>query len=146
MVKKVSNRSVPDYAQFGHDVDGYGAMWTRSTPMGYRRGDYRRGGYRVGYLPHRLAQILSARADSIVQVIYSYGTPIAWLDAGAWVVPDVRYSGTTGKHQGYLWPLAGRLDIPADVSITGYLRILNGQDRYSHGRLTSPAATSPLFR
>ena len=141
MVKKVSNRSVPDYAQFGQDVDGYGAMWTRSTPMGIRR-----GGYRVGHLPHRLAQILSERADSIVQVIYSYGTPIAWLDAGAWVVPDVRYSVTTGKHQGYLWSLSARTSIPADVSLTGYLRILNGQDVYSHGRLTSPHATSPAFR
>lgn len=83
------------------------------------------------------------RGDSIVQVIYSYGTPIAWLDAGAWVVPAVTYSITTGKHQGYLWSLPGRVSIPADCGPLGYVRILNGQDVYDHstGKLTSPHAT-----
>lgn len=33
--------------------------------------------------------------------VYSYETPIAWVDkSGDWVVPDVKYSVTTSKHQG----------------------------------------------
>jgi hypothetical protein len=50
--------------------------------------------------------------QEIDYVIYSYGTPIAWRTREAhygnngltyshrWVVPDVRYSVTTSKHQG----------------------------------------------
>lgn len=37
-------------------------------------------------------------------VVFSYGTPIAWalpLDDSPGVVPDVKYSTTTSKHQGY---------------------------------------------
>lgn len=33
-------------------------------------------------------------------VVWSYGTPIAWIDAdGAWQCPGVKYSVTTSKHQ-----------------------------------------------
>lgn len=44
-------------------------------------------------------------AQSVVgidYVVYSYGTPIAYRteDTGEWVVPDVKYSVTTSKHQG----------------------------------------------
>lgn len=127
MTKTVANRDVPTMARYGRDADGYGAMWTRSTPMGIRR-----GGYRTGYLPSRLASILSARADSIVQVIYSYGTPIAWLDAGAWIIPAVGYSPTTGKHQSYARSgLTGTESIPADASLDEYVRVLNGHMTYS---------------
>lgn len=125
MTKTVANRDVASFAAYGRDVDGYGATWTRSAPNGIRR-----GGYQTGYLPARLARIMSERADTIVQVIYSYGTPIAWLDAGTWVVPAVSYSPTTGKHQGYLYALTGREDIPADCALDEYLRVLNGQMRY----------------
>lgn len=39
--------------------------------------------------------------SSVDYVIYSYATPIAWHTvAGAWWVPDVNYSLTTGIHQG----------------------------------------------
>lgn len=79
-------------------------------------------------------------------MIYSYGTPIAWLDAGAWIIPDVSYSVTTAKHQGHLWSLSARVSVPADVSLTGYMRLLNGQDVYAHGKLYSPRAADPAFR
>lgn len=138
---RTANRSIPARAARGIDAQGYGSLSTRSTPEGIRR-----GGYSVGHLPHRLATIMRERADSIVQVIYSYGTPIAWLDAGAWIIPDVRYSATTGKHQGYLWSLSGRVSVPRDVSPQGYMRLLNGQDLYSGGKLYSPRATDPAFR
>jgi len=34
-------------------------------------------------------------------MVWSYGTPIAWLDhySNEWVRPDVKYSVTTSKHQ-----------------------------------------------
>lgn len=140
---KTANRNIADFATRGKDAQGYGALSTVSTPDGIRR-----GGYQTGYLPRKLADIMQARADSIVQVIYSYGTPIAWLDAGAWVFPAVSYSTTTGKHLSQLWPLTGRVDIPADVSLTGYVRILNGLDVYDRWRnkLKSPHAMADAFR
>jgi|SRR6478735_11167946 len=41
-------------------------------------------------------------------VVWSYGTPIAWVRKdGAVVKPDVTYSVTTSKHQGFLYHLGG---------------------------------------
>ena len=39
-----------------------------------------------------------------VFTIYSYNTPIAWYDPerSEWVVPNVRYSASTGRHQAYV--------------------------------------------
>lgn len=106
------------------DVEGYGSMWSKSTPEGLRR-----GGYNLGHLPHNLRKIVMERADSITQVIYSYNTPIAWLDAGQWIRPLVSYSVTTGKHQGYLWALNYEL-IPWDCPLDEYMRVLNAQMRF----------------
>jgi hypothetical protein len=40
-------------------------------------------------------------AQSAQYVVYSYNTPIAWLDrAGFWQMPAVKYSVTTSKSQG----------------------------------------------
>lgn len=36
---------------------------------------------------------------SIDYVVYSYNTPIAWHSASGWIVPDVKYSVTTSRHQ-----------------------------------------------
>ena len=58
----------------------------------------------LGYLPARL----HASARSAVYVVYSYGTPIAWVteneDGGSrdpyvYHVPDIGYSKTTSTHQ-----------------------------------------------
>lgn len=106
------------------DVEGYGSMWSKSTPEGLRR-----GGYNLGRLPHRLRKIVMERADSITQVIYSYNTPIAWLDAGQWIVPSVSYSNTTGKHQSYLSVLDYEL-VPWDCALDEYMRVLNAQMRF----------------
>ena len=39
--------------------------------------------------------------DNPMFAVWSYGTPIAWHTVtDGWVVPDVRYSVTTSKHQG----------------------------------------------
>ena len=125
MVKRMAQRDIPYAVKYrGADIEGYGSMWTKSTPEGLHR-----GGYELGYLQERLREIFRERADSIVQVIYSYDTPIAWLDAGQWIVPDVSYSATTGKHKSYLSVLDYEL-VPWDCSMEEYLRVLNAQMRY----------------
>ena len=85
-----------------------------------------------GYLPSKLKDILRERfrQGAVVQVIYSYGTPIAWLDAGAWIIPNVRYSATTStKHQSQLYRLPGAIRIPWDEGMNGYMGLLNGTKR-----------------
>ena len=125
MVMKSAHRNIVSIVKSrAVDVEGYGSMWSRSTPRGLHR-----GGYNLGYLPKRLREIFKERGDSIVQVIYSYDTPIAWLDAGQWIVPDVSYSATTGKHQSYLSVLDYEL-VPWDCPLDEYLRVLNAQMRY----------------
>lgn len=60
-----------------------------------RRGAGGPAGY-VGRLPERWRQSL----EQAVYVVYSYGTPIAWVDtSGRWTQPDVHYSVTTTRHQ-----------------------------------------------
>ena len=86
----------------------------------------------LGYLPSKLKDILHKRfrQGAVVQVIYSYSTPIAWLDAGAWIIPNVRYSATTGtKHQSQLHRLPGAICIPWDEGMNGYMGLLNGTKR-----------------
>lgn len=41
------------------------------------------------------------RAEAVDYVVWDYATPIAWHVAGQadWVIPDVRYSKTTTRHQ-----------------------------------------------
>ena len=86
----------------------------------------------LGYLPSKLKDILRERfrQGAVVQVIYSYSTPIAWLDAGAWIIPNVRYSATTSiKHQSQLHRLPGAIRIPWDEGMNGYIGLLNGTKR-----------------
>jgi len=65
-----------------------------------------------GRLPRDWARTLTARRDVIDYVIYSYATPIAWHDKEAgWVVPDVRYSVTTSRHQGTVRAALTYLDL-----------------------------------
>lgn len=60
-------------------------------------------GYLTGSLPHderdRLRQAIAERPTYIV---YSYNTPIGWIEADDWHIPDVRYSVTTSRHQSKL--------------------------------------------
>ena len=42
--------------------------------------------------------------------VYSYGTPIAWLNEDdMWIMPDITYSVTTSKHQGKIFTAIGQL-------------------------------------
>lgn len=70
-----------------------GTAWKNAN--GTLRGEA--GGATVtGQLPREFAE----EAHAATYVIYSYATPIAWQDrSGRWVVPMVRYSVTTSRHQ-----------------------------------------------
>lgn len=137
MVMKSAQRNIPSIVKKrAVDVEGYGSMWSKWTPEGIRR-----GGWSSGELPTRLAQVMRERDESIVQVIYSYSTPIAWLDAGQWIVPDVSYSPTTGKHQSYLSVLGYEL-VPWDCPLDEYLRVVNAQMSFVRER--SGLKTVPL--
>ena len=100
------------------EVQGHGSM------------SYTPNGYSTGYLPDRLKRIFhKVNGAGYTPTIYSYGTPIAWYDRehGEWVVPDVRYSVTTGRQQSYV----SGISIPADCGTEEYLRYVTGQMTYS---------------
>lgn len=69
------------------------------------------GGYPSGRLPSPWREQFDAdtrhpdgRVGVLAYVVYSYATPIAWwTESNGWVVPDVKYSPTTSKHQGKLY-------------------------------------------
>lgn len=106
----------------------------------YREGFPRYGAPYTGQLSRRLSEILSKRfrAGAIRQVIYSYSTPIAWLDGDTWVVPDARYSITTSsKHQSQLYRLPFIVSIPRDCGQNEYLRYISRQMVYT-GNSTRP--------
>lgn len=82
-----------------------GAWWTMSPYVRAREAFKTHGalravegaaGFDLGQLPAEYAE----SAQSADYVVYSYRTPIAWHvpDTG-WVMPDVRYSVTTSRHQ-----------------------------------------------
>ena len=53
----------------------------------------------------RLPEEWKERYDNtaVVYTVFSYATPIAWLDnEGEWIVPAVKHSATTSQHQSKL--------------------------------------------
>lgn len=82
----MAGRDFKTGAMHGESDDGYGF------------------GSGTGRLPEDWRQVF--KEDSPDYVVYSYATPIAWHvpddgdDGGArWVIPDVKYSPTTTRHQ-----------------------------------------------
>lgn len=117
---KVNERGILVAACKGEDADGYGSASTRNIEGGV--------GMACGRMPWALDEIVNERRHEILQVIYSYGTPIAWLDAGAWIVPKVRYSVTTSKIQYKARAtLPAVIEIPSDCTLEEYLAVLNGR-------------------
>lgn len=54
----------------------------------------------VGRLPAvYVAAFDAAQLAADYYVVHSYATPIAWHANGVWVMPDVKYSRTTTRHQ-----------------------------------------------
>lgn len=88
--------------------------------------------HRTGQMPKAWAalyaeRVREAKAD---QVIYSYSTPIAWLDREyGWIIPNVTYSATTSsKHQNRLYHLGGRsISAPWDATPEDMRRVLDGR-------------------
>jgi hypothetical protein len=66
----------------------------------------------TGRLPSEWQTEYRDREDRIAYTVYSYGTPIAWLDTEeGWVMPDVKYSVTTSKQQGTIRMALYYLDV-----------------------------------
>lgn len=89
--------------------------------------------YHKGNMPKVWHRIYAdgVRAAMVDQVIYSYETPIAWLDREhGWVIPIVTYSPTTSsKHQSQLWKLreARRILLPWDATHEDAQRVMDGR-------------------
>ena len=68
--------------------------------------------FEFGWLPEWAGHSLSKVGWAYV--VFSYETPIGWFDyrRGMWVVPRVRYSNTTSRHQSLLREAIG--DQPVD--------------------------------
>lgn len=65
-------------------------------------GNFRGVPWEVGYLgslPGAWRRAYEATQASITYTVMSYRTPIAWYAEGRWVIPDVKYSQTTTRHQ-----------------------------------------------
>ena len=126
MIMKIANRDVARFfAARAVDIDGYGSMRARN---GFRDPNW-------SSLPPKLQKLMRERRESISGVILSYDTPIAWLDAGQWVIPAVSYSNTTGKHQSYCRrDLPGYVEIPWDCALNEYDRVMNGHAKFVHTR------------
>ena len=58
-------------------------------------------GPRLGWMPEWANDLIGVGQ---VYVVFSYATPVGWFDyrRGTWVMPRVRYSATTSRHQGLL--------------------------------------------
>jgi len=97
---KVSSRSVkvPQLIRDRTEFETYGAL----------RAEWN-GGYPLGQLPYPWRDMLMQHTttDKGIErayIVYSYATPIAWYtERHGWVIPPVKYSPTTSKHQGRLY-------------------------------------------
>lgn len=86
----------------------------------------------TGHMPRAWANLFGERfrAGLVQRVIYSYSTPIAWLDAErGWIIPEETYSVTTSaKHQTHLYRLLGRrIAVPYDATAEDMRRVLMGE-------------------
>lgn len=91
--KRVSGRDASQFVQPLRDREPF-------RTGGALRGTDRLEG--TGQLPGDLqTDVRTLAADGQLRyVVYSYATPIAWLDTdGNWTVPDTKHSVTTSKHQ-----------------------------------------------
>lgn len=101
-----------------------------------------------GHLPAPWAQLYVERAQAlaVLRVIYSYNTPIAWLDAEhGWIIPSVTYSPTTSsKHQTHLWRLGGTTRyMPWDATAEDARRVLSGELSFVTNSKGRAVATVP---
>lgn len=103
-----------------------------------------------GHLPNSWARLYFDRAAdrAILRVIYSYSTPIAWLDRDyGWIIPRVTYSVTTSaKHQSQLYRIrdARNLAMPWDATPEDAQRVMDGRMLFiTDSRSRNAIATIP---
>lgn len=91
----------------GEPFDTHGSFYARAgAPMLH------------GYLPPEWIDVVDAQRARVDYVIYSYATPIAWhVEGGGWYMPDVRYSVTTGRHQGVVRVALHGLGVTTEVGL-----------------------------
>lgn len=93
MARYVSRRDAGEYIANAWEFRGSSMLGKRVT----------RETVTFGYLPREYSDELAERVQlgAVGYVVYSYGTPIAWRDDARehWVIPDVKYSSTTSRHQ-----------------------------------------------
>ena len=75
--------------------------------------------------------------DRVLYVVYSYGTPIAWLTADGWQVVEQRFSVTTSRHQSIV-----RRAVAAEVLACLEVDAVHVLDTAGVDALTAWAATS----
>lgn len=109
----------------------------------------------AGNMPKAWARLYAERvsARKVSQVIFSYRTPIAWLDADyGWIIPTVTYSVTTsGKHQPHLhrgWnrpglPDPSRLSMPWDATPEDARRVLSRELVFVYNAKGDAVGTRP---
>lgn len=133
-----TNQDIVRYAQQGMFArTSTGAMSTEHTK-------YPSSGRLPRAFRHLLSEAISARRVS--QVIYSYSTPIAWLDSEhGWIIPDVSYSITTStKHQTHLYRLKGRrISLPYDATEEDAVRVLRGELMFTYNSTGVAVGTKP---
>lgn len=99
---RIANRQIPDHIA---TLTPFAANSTR--------GDFVSGYVTTGILPAEWADALRSDIANRIDrafVVYSYATPIAWwTDTAGWVIPEVRYSVTTSRAQGFVRRGAGGL-------------------------------------
>lgn len=82
----VSRKNAADYIRCGKPFKGSNFRGEEGRP------------WQTGHLPRVWAETL--RYDDPIYTVFSYATPIAWMNAnGQWRFPDVKYSITTSGHQ-----------------------------------------------
>lgn len=138
-----------------HGMSGETTTGNMSTDS-FRVGFERRLPFQ-GHMPSNWAELLDSRfrAGRVAQVIYSYSTPIAWLDAEhGWIVPSVSYSHTTStRHQSQLYrlPNARRIAAPYDATGEDMRRVLAGElaftsKGYGLNRVFTGTVPGPNYR
>ncbi|QKY79994.1 hypothetical protein PQD13_gp82 [Gordonia phage Clawz] len=87
---KTSKRS--EHIEAVRDVRSFdgGTVWADTYPNGLR--------VTLGDLPPQWSKELSV-VDGPLYVVFSYRTPIAWRTHDRIVIPPVKYSATTTRHQ-----------------------------------------------
>lgn len=97
---RVNARDTPDYVSRSEPfTNSSGSLWAKTYDLPATP--------EAGELPLEWFQVLreqhaaSHESHGRMYIVYSYSTPIGWIAPGfGWVVPKVRHSTTTSKHQG----------------------------------------------